>query len=823
MAGELPGGSTGLVLLLFNQKIKTGTLAAASKETDGGMCFRGPNMSTENYPNIVIGSGEGGKYLAWHLSGSGQKTAVIERRWIGGSCPNVNCLPSKNEIWSAEVNHLVYRGSEFGSTAVPGPVNMAVVRQRKRAMVDGLIAMHLERYKATGAELVMGEAKFIAPRTLEVRLNGGGIRTIAAERIFLNLGTHAAIPLIPGLRESEPLTNIETLELDRVPEHLIVLGGGYVGLEFAQAYRRFGSRVTLIEHGPQLLSNQDGDVSTEISASLLSEGIDILTSAGVDRVGGHSGEHVTLVVRTPSGERTISGSDILVATGRLPNTSGIGLQLAGVELDQRGYIKVNERLQTSAPNIWAIGECAGSPQFTHASLDDFRVIRDQLAGGNRSTRGRLMPSCLFTDPPVAHIGLTEREAQQRGIAVLVAKIPMPVVLRTRTMDETRGFMKALLDAHDDRILGFTMIGPQAGEVMAVVETAMLTGSPFTLLRDAILTHPTMAEGLNALFASSKPALAATTGEQAGARRKAAGADDCSHAKSRRVEADGLGVFYREAGPADAPVVLLLHGFPTSSFQFRELIPRLADRYRVIAPDLPGFGFTEIPERRTYKYSFDALARTLLAFTEALHLKRYALYVFDYGAPTGFRLAMAHPERITAIISQNGNAYEEGLGGSWDPIRKYWSNPSHQNRDALRAAMTPDGIQREYSVGMPTPSAISPEGPALDAALLGRPGNVDIQLDLFLDYANNVKLYPAFQEYFRKSQPPLLAIWGKRDTYFIPAGAEAFRRDNRNATVQFLDTGHFALETHVDEIAAAVREFLGEHLAKPAASAVAHGA
>lgn len=779
-------------------------------------------MNTENYQNVVIGSGEGGKYLAWHLAASGQKTAVIERRYIGGSCPNVNCLPSKNEIWSAKVNHLVYRGSDFGSTAVPGPVNMAVVRQRKRAMVEGLIAMHLERYETTGAELIMGEAKFADGRTLEVHLNDGGPRTILAGRIFLNLGTHAAIPSIPGLSEARPLTNIEALELDHTPEHLIVLGGGFVGLEFAQAYRRFGSRVTIIQHGPQLLTDEDADVAAELTGIFSSEGIDILTSAEVDRVGGRSGKHVTLVVRSASGERTISGSDILVATGRIPNTTGIGLERAGVELDQHGYIKVNDRLQTSASNIWAIGECAGSPQFTHASLDDFRVIRDQLAGGNRSTSGRLMPSCLFTDPSVAHIGLTEREAQQRGIAVRIAKIPMPVVLRTRTTGETRGFMKALLAARDDRILGFTMVGPEAGEVMAVVETAMLTGSPFTLLRDAILAHPTMAEGLNALFAASKPAVTSAAGVQVGGERKGAGAAERPLVANRRVEADGLSVFYREAGPSDGPVVLLLHGFPTSSFQFRELIPRLADRYRVIAPDLPGFGFTEIPERRGYKYTFDALARTLLAFTEALHLRQYALYVFDYGAPTGFRLAMAHPERVTAIISQNGNAYEEGLGHSWDPIRRYWSKPSHQNREVLRGALTPDGIRREYSVGMPASSAISPEGPALDAALLGRPGNIDIQLDLFLDYANNVKLYPAFQEYFRKAQPPLLAIWGKHDTYFIPAGAEAFRRDNAKATVQFLDTGHFALETHVSEIAAAVRDFLGQHVAKSQASAVAHG-
>jgi len=276
----------------------------------------------------------------------------------------------------------------------------------------------------------------------------------------------------------------------------------------------------------------------------------------------------------------------------------------------------------------------------------------------------------------------------------------------------------------------------------------------------------------------------------------------------RVEADGVSVFYREAGPADAPVALLLHGFPASSFQYRELIPRLADKYRVIAPDLPGFGFTEVPETRQYKYSFDALAKTMVAFTDALGLKRYALYVFDYGAPTGFRLAMAHPERVTAIVSQNGNAYEDGLGDAWAPIRKYWRDPSGANREEVRkAAVSFEGIKFQYVHGVPNPEAIKPEGYWLDYALVNRPGNTDIQLDLFLDYQNNVKLYPKFQEYFRKAKPPLLAIWGKNDPFFIPPGAEAYKRDIPNATVQFLDTGHFALETHVDEIAAAVRELL----------------
>jgi pyruvate/2-oxoglutarate dehydrogenase complex dihydrolipoamide dehydrogenase (E3) component len=460
-------------------------------------------MSVENYKNVIIGSGEGGKYLAWHLAQSGQQTVVVERRWIGGSCPNVNCLPSKNEIWSAKVADLVHHASRFGVTVGSASADMAAVRKRKREMVEGLIAMHLDRYKATGAELIMGEAKFTSSKTLDVRLNDGGARTLTGERIFLNLGTRAAIPPVPGLAESQPLTNIEILELDRLPEHLIVIGGGHVGLEFAQAYRRFGSRVTILELGPHLLANQDPDVVTALLEIFASDGIDVIAPAEILSVQGRSGTGVSLRVRTSSGERTITGTDILVATGRVPNTAGMGLEVAGVELDQRGYVKVDDRLQTTTPNVWAIGECAGSPQFTHISLDDFRVIRDNLAGINRTTRDRMIPSCLFTDPQVAHFGLTETEADRRGISVRVLKLPMAAVLRTRTIEETRGFMKALIEADGDRILGFTMVGPEAGEVMAVVQMAMLAGLPYTVLRDAILTHPTMAEGLNALFSSAK--------------------------------------------------------------------------------------------------------------------------------------------------------------------------------------------------------------------------------------------------------------------------------------------------------------------------------
>jgi pyruvate/2-oxoglutarate dehydrogenase complex dihydrolipoamide dehydrogenase (E3) component len=453
----------------------------------------------ERFDILVLGSGEGGKYLAWHMAHSGHRTAVVERRWIGGSCPNINCLPSKNEIWSAKVADLVHHAAQFGIVTDTTAIDMVSVRQRKRDMVDGLVTMHLDRYQASGAELIMGMGHFVAPKTIEVQLNDGGTRVLVGTRVFLNLGTHATIPNIPGLADATPLTHIEALELDRVPAHLIVLGGGYVGLELAQAYRRFGSRVTMVEHGPRLAGREDPDVADEIGRMFADEGIEVLLAAEVLRVQGRSGAGVSLRVRTPRGEQTIDGSDILVATGRTPNTAGIGLEVAGVELDARGYVTVNDRLETSAPDVWALGECAGSPQFTHVSFDDFRIIRDNLAGGNRSTRDRLIPFCLFTDPPLARVGLNESEARRRGVTVRVATLPMSAVLRTRTIAETRGFMKALVDAQHDRILGFTMLGPEAGEVMAVVQTAMLAGMPSTGLRDAILTHPTMAEGLNALF------------------------------------------------------------------------------------------------------------------------------------------------------------------------------------------------------------------------------------------------------------------------------------------------------------------------------------
>ena len=351
--------------------------------------------------------------------------------------------------------------------------------------------------------MIVGDGRFVAPKTLEVRLSDGGTRLLACDQVFLNIGTHPAVPTISGLEAARPLTHIEALELDYLPPHLIVLGGGFVGLELAQAYRRFGSRVTVIEPGPRLISREDPDVADEMQRILGNEGIQLLTVAEVQSVYGRSGEQVSVKARTPSGEQQIGGSDILVATGRVPNTAGIGLEGAGVELDARGYIRVNERLETTASNVWAIGECAGSPHFTHVSVDDFRIIRDNLAGGNRNTHDRLVPYCMFTDPQLAHVGLTEREAQQQDIAVRVARLPMSTVLRTHTTDERQGFMKVLIGG-DDRILGFTMIGSEAGEVMTAVQTAMLAGLPYQRLRDAVIAHLTVAEGLGSLLDNVPP-------------------------------------------------------------------------------------------------------------------------------------------------------------------------------------------------------------------------------------------------------------------------------------------------------------------------------
>ncbi|KAB0265580.1 mercuric reductase [Microvirga brassicacearum] len=457
---------------------------------------------TGTVENLILGGGEPGKYIAWELAAQGGRCVVVERALIGGSCPNIACLPSKNVIHSAKVADLLHHAAAYGLPTEPAATDMEGVRERKRAMVEGMVEIHRKKFAADGIEFLLGEGRFVAPRTVEVSLAAGGTRRIVAERIFLNLGTHAALPDVPGLADAALLTAVEVLELDRLPEHLIVLGGGYVGAEFAQAFRRFGSRVTVIEYGPQLIAREDPDVAEAVRAIFAEDGIDVILGAATKAVSGRSGDRVRLQIETPHGERTLEGSDLLVAAGRTPNTHVIGLELAGIECDARGYITVNERLETTAPGIWATGECAGSPQFTHAAFDDFRIVRDNLAGGERTTRGRLVPYCMFVDPELGRVGLSETEARSQNIDVRVVSSPMGSVLRARTLGETRGFMKALLDAHSDRILGFTMLGPNAGEVIAVVQTAMLAGLPFTGLRDAIFTHPTMAEGLNVLFANA---------------------------------------------------------------------------------------------------------------------------------------------------------------------------------------------------------------------------------------------------------------------------------------------------------------------------------
>jgi pyruvate/2-oxoglutarate dehydrogenase complex dihydrolipoamide dehydrogenase (E3) component len=457
-------------------------------------------VSVENYQNLIIGSGVAGKILAWTLAKQGQKTVTVERAMVGGACPNVACLPSKNVIYSAKAVSLIHPTKGLGVVTGSLRVDMAGVARRKWRMVNDLVELHLANFKASGAELVMGEARFTQAKTVQVALNAGGTRQLRGERVFINVGTRAHIPDVPGLAIAGPMTHVEALNLERLPEHLVILGGGYVGLEFAQAMRRFGSRVTIIQHGPRLLPKEDPDVTNALLELMTDEGVEVLLQAEVVNVTGRSGTGVALQVRSGAQKKTVEASDILVAAGRTPNTDRLDVAKAAVELDARGYIRVNDRLQTTAPDVWATGECAGSPHFTHVGEDDCRIVLDNLAGGSRTTRGRLIPYCLFTDPELAHVGMHESEAQAKKVSYRIARMPMAMVLRTRTLSEPRGFMKALIGP-DDRILGFTALGAEASELMAVAQTAMLGGIPYTVLRDTIWTHPTAAEGLLGLFAS----------------------------------------------------------------------------------------------------------------------------------------------------------------------------------------------------------------------------------------------------------------------------------------------------------------------------------
>jgi pyruvate/2-oxoglutarate dehydrogenase complex dihydrolipoamide dehydrogenase (E3) component len=455
----------------------------------------------ERYDALVLGTGEAGKYMAWHLGASGKRVAAIERRQIGGACPNVACLPSKNVIHGAKVASYFQRGEEFGMLADKWTVSMPGVRARKRQMVEDLLGIHRDNFARSKAEIVMGEGRFIADRTLKVSLVGGGERLLHGDQVFINTGTRAEIGKIPGLAESSPLTHVEALELDTVPDHLLILGGGFVGLEFAQAMRRLGSRVTIMERNDRLVHNEDQDVSEAITQVFQDEGIVTVANTSLGRVEGKSGNGVRLHGSRRGSEIIVEGSHLMVATGRLPNTEGIGLELAGIKTNKHGFIEVNERLETSAPNIWALGDCVGGPFFTHISFDDFRIVRDNLGGAQRTTTGRQAPSCLFTDPELARVGLDETQAKEQGIRYRLARTPMAAVLRTRTLAETRGFLKALISATDDQILGFTGFGVGAGETMATVQLAMKAGIPYTVLRDMTIAHPTLAEGIVSLFSN----------------------------------------------------------------------------------------------------------------------------------------------------------------------------------------------------------------------------------------------------------------------------------------------------------------------------------
>jgi pyruvate/2-oxoglutarate dehydrogenase complex dihydrolipoamide dehydrogenase (E3) component len=470
-------------------------------------------IPTVTYDLVTLGSGEATKVLAWKVgpnSPSHLKTATIERKWRGGSCPNVACLPSKNVIYSADAVHKARQGT-FGLKAITAqeiPVDMAAVKQRKDKMVKGLMETHVSNYNASGAEMIWGNGTFVGPKEIEVDLNDGGKLRVKAETIVIGTGSTALVDKrIPGLGESGPLTHIEWLDLESLPSHLILLGGGYVGLEMAQASARLGSRVTIVERGPRILKQEDEDVTSAIADVLIGEGVEILAGWEVVKVEGKSGEAVKVTVKDKSSGtvKVLDGSHILASAGRVPNTTGIGLDVAGVEVLSNGFIKVDEFLRTTAPGVFAVGDCAGSPMFTHIGYDDFRIVRSVITNSPNkfSTKDRQVPSCLFTDPQIAHVGLREHEAKAKGIPYRLAKLPMAAFLRTRTIqDKSVGFTKALIEpAPGQKILGFTAMGPDAGELLPLVQLVMKKGLPYTEIDDLIITHPTMVEGVGFLFAA----------------------------------------------------------------------------------------------------------------------------------------------------------------------------------------------------------------------------------------------------------------------------------------------------------------------------------
>ncbi len=455
----------------------------------------------ETYQVIVLGGGKGGKTLAIELGQNGVKTALIERsaEMIGGSCINVACIPTKTLIASARAAQAARRAGDFGIRTADVAVDWPAVRSRAEGVVSAMRAMNHKNFASAPAlDFLLGTGRFVGPKVIEVRDSKGDVRQLTAENIFINTGTRPAQPSIPGLAEAGALNSESIQRLDELPEHLVVLGGSYVALEFAQMFRFFGSKVTVLERAPQLIKREDPDVAETLAKFLSEEGIDIRLDCGIERVE-KDGQGVSVVFTSGGKPARVSGSHLLVALGRSPNTEDLNLAAAGVETDKRGFIKVNERLETTASGIWALGDVNGGPQFTHASLDDYRIVKANVFGeGKRTTVDRLVPFTLFTDPELARVGLTEKEARQKGLDVFVAKLPVAAIPRAKTMSETRGFIKVVIDVKTNQILGCAILSIEAGEMLGTVQTAMIAGLPFTALRDAVLSHPTMVEGFNNL-------------------------------------------------------------------------------------------------------------------------------------------------------------------------------------------------------------------------------------------------------------------------------------------------------------------------------------